>query len=154
MNINKIPEGFEIKDKDVTVTVSRSKIKVNNFVINAPGEYDVAGATCEVKQIITGINILIDTEGVLFAALSPNIGLNDLDEEIARVAIVLLLVNPGDDSKKISEIIAKIEPQLVFYSLPSDFNLPDIQDLEKIEKNYKIGKLDLEIEGTRHFVIE
>lgn len=152
MIISKNPaiNGYQIKTKNDLVTIDASAVKINNYLINQPGEYDVSGVTVNASNIQEEIKAILGLENFFIAVLGSKHLEDQLSEEFNKVSILLLLLQTEADIKKAENVVAQTEPRLVFYSAGPGVNLSQIPALEVISGNYKVSQNDLNFDGTRH----
>ncbi len=108
MEISKVGVGFRIKGKQVVVEIwSPEKIKIGDFEITGPGEYEVAGVTVMGVKI-PPMGYRINMEGVNFWYLS---------EGIVKLAEVQVESLDGVDvllgNRILPEIVAQLEPKVI-----------------------------------------
>lgn len=109
----------KIKGKDAVLSIEPDLIKVNDFIIDSPGEYEVSSIFVE----------MIDSNAYVFNLEGMNIGYlkeNKISDKVNNVDILIT------NNKK---TINQIEPKLVIF----------IKDINKI----LIKKQDLPKEGTK-----
>lgn len=92
--------GFKIKGKVATVFCSLNGIKIDDFVIDGPGEYEVKEVTVfgTAAGGKTVYNITIDGVRICYT-----------EKEINKTEVVDILLMPG----KIDEAITQLEPKIV-----------------------------------------
>lgn len=94
--------GFKIKGKLATVFCSPSGVKIDDFVIDGPGEYEVKEVTVfgTAAGEKTVYNITIDGVRICYA-----------EKEINKTEVVDILLMPA----KIDEAITQLEPRVVIF---------------------------------------
>lgn len=92
--------GFKIKSKLATVICDPANLKIDDFVINGPGEYEVKGVTVFGTAVEgkTVYNLTIDDVRVCYT-----------EGKINKTDIVDVLLLP----EKIDEAIIQLEPKVV-----------------------------------------
>lgn len=98
--------GFKIKGKSATLTTDFEaySVTVGEFVVEATGEYEVAGVTILAGEAY--YKIIIDNVNICFLGNSAQKVSDEQLAQIGSVDILLLLA-------KKDEIIAKVEPLVV-----------------------------------------
>lgn len=146
--------GFEIRLKDLCIQINRHLLKINDFLIDEPGEYDINGAMAQVIHLNEKVNILLDVENILIGILNPRANQEELSEDFSKVAILLFFIDQANDLDSATNLVGRIEPQLVFYTSPETISLNQEVQFEKISSNFKVSKNDLLVEGTRNIIFE
>lgn len=146
-------QGIEVKTKQALVSIGKNQIVINDLVINQPGEYDASGVACEVSEIGTKIKALAETENILIGVLNAQTDLEILSEDYTKVSLLFLFIEKSEDLKTAEIVVAKIEPQIVFYSGNTEVDLSQLENLEK-SQSYKVSKNDLFFEGTKSIYLE
>lgn len=92
--------GFKIKGKNALVICSPANLKIDDFVIDGPGEYEVKGVTVFGTAIEKSVvyNITID-----------NIRICYTEKQINKTEVVDILLMPA----RIDEVITQLEPRVV-----------------------------------------
>lgn len=94
------PAGFKIKSKSVTVFCDPANLKIDDFVINRPGEYEVKGVT------VFGTTV---GEKVVYNMVIDGVRVCYTEGQINKTDIVDILLLPA----KIDEAIIQLEPKVV-----------------------------------------
>jgi len=130
---------FEIKCKEGTI-VTGEKIKINNFELPGPGEYEVGGISAE---HVDGI-FIFSAEDMNFVYLSRKKILNNTElEKVEGTDILFLPVGKIIDIKNALELANQIGPKIVvpmYYDSIDELKkiegiTPEILDQLKISKN-------------------
>ncbi len=97
------PAGFKIKSKNAVVICDPAEIKIDDFVIAGPGEYEVKGVTVFGTAVGEKVayNMVIDGVRVCYT-----------EGQINKTDIVDILLMPA----KIDEAIIQLEPKVVVLS--------------------------------------
>lgn len=105
-------ETIQIKTKNTTISLA-DEVKVGDFILNGPGEYEIAGV--EVEGV--GKIYLFSTEEMRIAYLDKmDRPLNDAEQELAGdVDILFIPVGGGDvlDAKTALQVINQIDPRII-----------------------------------------
>ena len=141
MIITKTSSGIVIKSGRQTIDCGQA-VKINDFVINEPGEYEIAGVEAGKIDGLTWLNI----EGVkigYFAAGSENI----TKEQVKELGGINLAVCSADG--KIVNAAKKLEPQII---LAAEEKLFAGEEAVKTAE-FKITKNDLTEESQKIIVL-
>lgn len=144
---------FKIKSNTGTIFTGE-KLKINDFSIEGPGEYEVAGITAE---NIHGITIF-HAEDIDIAYLNKRKEvLNDQETElISGMDILLIPVGGGEvfEPKEALEVINQVEPKLVIPMYYQDISgFLKLEGIESQQLDYlKVNKTNLP-EDKRQIII-
>lgn len=94
------PAGFKIKSKNAVVFCDPANLKIDDFVINGPGEYEVKGVT------IFGTAV---EEKVVYNMVIDGVRVCYTEGQINKTDIVDILLMPA----KINEAIIQLEPKII-----------------------------------------
>lgn len=139
MQITNLGDGkFEIKTKSTTITTGQ-EIKIGNFVLPGPGEYEISEVQTEVIDNIT----VFHSEGLNLAYLDKRKkNLNDKEVERINGSDILFVPVGGSevfDAKQASQAIAQIEPKII---IPMHYD--DISEFQKV-----IGGLQEQLDSLK-----
>lgn len=122
-------------------------LKINDHIIEGPGEYDVAGVGAHVLESVA----IIFAEGIRTAAVWQN-GMKLGDDNI-DIDIIVFLHN---DAKAINDAIKELEPRIVVLSdedTASEIAKQDGLELTR-ESNYKVTTQSLPTTGTAFILLQ
>jgi len=129
---------FKIKCKEGTIFVG-DNIKINDFEISGPGEYEIGGISVERIDDIS----IICSEDMTLVYLNSNKPLKDKElEKVEETDILFMPFGEIVDLKVSMELSNQIEPKVL---IPTRYK--SIEDMKKIKdivpeiiKEYKISK--------------
>jgi hypothetical protein len=101
--------NFKIKCKDAIITTGDS-IKINNFSIDGPGEYEVAGISAENIDGIT--NIYVEDMNITYLKKNKSLTNEEL-EKVEGTDVLFLPVGEIIDPKIAVEVANQIEPKIL-----------------------------------------
>jgi hypothetical protein len=151
MNISYTATGdVQLKTKTEPVILG-SSVKIGNYTVPGPGEYDVASIQCE-GQAVSGACVYFVRDEDLLITYSPT-----LDPSIAKLdaiseTSVLVLDLPSDVTPdQVKSIVKSVEPAYLFLigaGATQDFsNLLEIPQAEG--SSLKVTRIGLPLEGTQ-----
>lgn len=145
---------FELRSKDTTVTLNHS-IKIGDFEITTPGEYEVAGVMVEASAASARIHI----EDFVVGRVAPRSAiLSDQElEELGAVDIIFFTIGDGHlPTKEATKLIAQVEASLAIPLATAEGDLTELcaTDVSCDEQTgpLKLSRLNLPVEGTRVIV--
>lgn len=146
MQINyQAPDHFKIKTREAEVLIFGEKIKINDFEISEPGEYEVKNVAIESVDHTW----ILEIEGALVCFLTKANLDNHQLEKLKNIDILLI-----PSKKEFLKIIEEIDPYIVV--LADGKESEDLIKAEGVDAEtmsvLKISKKDLS-EETRKFIV-
>lgn len=146
MQINFVPpNSFKIKTKEAEVLIAENQIKINDFEIKEPGEYEVNN----VAVFSVDHTWILSIESVQVCYLTNANLENDELEKLKNIDILLI-----PSKKEFLKIIEEIDPSIIVLGANEDsevFIKAESVEAERLA-NLKISKKELS-EEVRRFVI-
>lgn len=130
---------FKIKCKDASI-ITGETIRINDFEINGPGEYEVAGISAESIDGVT--NFYVEDINLTYLRRSKILNNEEL-EKVEGTDVLFLPVGEIIDPKIAMEVANQIEPKiliLMHYKSIDELQqikglVPEVMDELKLTKN-------------------
>jgi hypothetical protein len=121
--------NLKIRSQKVDLLLSENQVKIDDFLISNPGEYEIKGVFVYAVRHKKSLIFVIEMEGMKLGYLSQNYPLTD--EELGKIGAIDVLLIPC----LVQDLVNQIEPRLVI-------------PIDKID-NINLKKKDLPREETK-----